>query len=146
MGEINYDRLRAAINELQERYNYFEEVRSNPSAHEAALLQAVNNSVAYRFAICFERLWRHIRKYLQLEAVEAPKSPKAVFHQAHEAGTIDEWMLDRLLKYQKLRLSINCDYDPKREQAILDVAGDFIADAEDLYAIIAQPNYASAQA
>ena len=101
------------------------------------LREAVDESVIQRFEVCYDSLWKSLRRQL-IEGNGLPEvaaSPRAVFRLAGEIGVltspVEHWM-----EYVNLRIGTSRDYSSEKATAALLRMDDFIADAIDLYQTI----------
>ncbi len=128
---IDYEKFRLSLKRLEEQHaNY-----RNPDVARPALDQeGIAESVARRFRICHDCLWRVLKRYLieALGVADPPNSPKPVFRLAHQnhlfRAPVEQWLL-----YADRRNATAHDYDGEKAKASLDVMGGFIDDAVGLY-------------
>ena len=128
---IDYDKFRRSLKRLEEQYaNY-----RNPDVARPALDQeGIAESVARRFRICHDCLWKVLKRYLieVLGIPDPPNGPKPIFRLAHEnhlfRAPVEQWLL-----YANKRNDTAHDYDCEKAKASLDVMADFIDDAVGLY-------------
>ena len=152
---IEYDNVQRSLERLEEQYkNYRERDDSLPELTQ----EAIAESVIRRFKTCYDCLWKVLKRYLieELGLANASNSPKPVFKLAYEnklfAAPLEEW-----LRYADARVDTSHDYNlfknhsplegesarqgrspqPRRwgdkQQACLEIMGDFIDDAIGLY-------------
>ena len=128
---IDYDKLRRSLKDLEAQYENYR----NPAVHRSALDQkAVAESVIRRFEICYDCLWKVLKRYLidALGVSDPPSSPKPIFRLAHRnhllRASVEQWFL-----YADKRNDTAHDYDCEKAKASLDVIADFIGDAIGLY-------------
>ena len=98
------------------------------------MLEAVDESVIRRFGICYDTLWKSLRRHL-IDVAGLPEvaaSPRAVFRLAGEIETFDS-PVERWMEYANLRIGIGQDYGREKAAAALEGVDDFIADAIGLY-------------
>ena len=98
------------------------------------MLEAVDESVIRRFGICYDILWKSLRRHLIDVAglSEVMASPRAVFRLAGDLETLDS-PVERWIEYVNLRTGIGQDYSREKAAAALERVDDFIADAIGLY-------------
>ena len=123
-----YDKFRESLQGLKEQHaNYLADVQRSQLDSEA-----VAESVIHRFEICYDCLYKALRRHLidKLD-VSVSCSPGKIFRVADQHGLfrrpIDQW-----LTYVDRRIGTTHDYDCDKAQACLEVVPDFIEDAIDL--------------
>ena len=131
LTELDYGKLRQSLARLEEQYaNFCRPDISLPQLHE----EAVAESVVRRFKLCYDCLWKVLRRYLvhRIGLTDVPNGPKPVFRLAGQNSLfhapVDQWLM-----YAQTRIGASDDYDGSKTQAVLDVAADFVGDAIDLY-------------
>ena len=97
-------------------------------------LEAVDESVIQRFEICYDILWKSLRRHLMEVAglPEVAASPRAVFRLAGEIETLNS-PVEHWIEYVNLRIGTTHDYSREKAAAALERVDDFIADAIALY-------------
>ena len=91
-------------------------------------------SVIQRFEICYDTLWKVLRRHLveELGIVEIPNSPRPIFRIADEnrllAAGVEQWE-----PYIRARMDTTHDYDEEKAARAIGVMTDFIDDATRLY-------------
>ena len=96
--------------------------------------EAVAESVVQRFEICYETLWKTLRRYLQdeLGLAEVPSSPRPTLRIANDnfllASGFGQWDL-----YVDARIDTAHDYSSEEARRALAIVGDFMDDAIGLY-------------
>ena len=130
-GMIDYSKLRSSLKRLDaQNANYR---LGNPALSDLDR-EGVAESVTRRFKMCYDCLWKVLRRYLthELGIAETPNSPKPVFKLAHEndlfAAPIEQWF-----RYADARIGASHDYDGEKANVCLILAPDFIDDAIGLY-------------
>ena len=128
---IDYEKFRLSLKRLEEQHaNYRKPAVSRPELDQ----EGVAESVIQRFEICYDCLWKVLRRYLieVLGIPDPPGSPKPIFRLAHQnhlfRAPVDQWLL-----YAQRRNDTAHDYDGEKARAALDVMADFIDDAVGLY-------------
>ena len=134
MNNIDYEKLEKSLQELQEQYGSYATLDEQNLSEINQ--RAVKNSVIKCFEICYDTLWKSIKKNLAQEGLtaELPNSPKPIFRLAHQNQMIDQKTLSRLFDYAQIRGYTAHDYSIKKAIAALDKIGLFIEDAEKIYA------------
>lgn len=130
LPSIDYSKLRLSLQRLEEQYANF---RSTEVPRPQLDQEAVSESVIQHFKICYDCLWKVLRRYLidGLGIPDVPNSPKPIFRLAHQNNLfrlpIDQWLV-----YADRRIDTACDYDGEKAKACFEVVPDFIGDAKDL--------------
>ena len=111
--------------------------KSLPSELPQLLREAVDESVIQRFEVCYDSLWKALRRHLIEEQglPEVAASPRAVFRLAGEVGVMTS-PVERWMEYVNLRIGTAHDYSSEKAAAVLKRMDDFLADAMDLYQTI----------
>jgi nucleotidyltransferase substrate binding protein (TIGR01987 family) len=128
---IEYDKLQKALKHLEAQY---ENYRTLDESQPEIMQEAVVESVMQRFEVCWDCLWKVLKRYLEEEIglPEVPNGPNPVLRRANEnhllARPIEEWM-----KYAKARIDTSHDYSGEKAQDAVGLMGDFIDDAIGLY-------------
>ncbi len=131
---IEYDKLQKSLKHLQLQ---FENYRTFDSSQPKLLQEAVAESVIQRFEICYDCMWKVLKRYLieGLGIPEVPDSPKPVFRMAFEnnlfSAPIEQW-----LEFADARTSTANDYSGEEAKAALELMSGFISNAIDLYQTI----------
>ena len=129
---IDYDKFQKSLRHLElqfENYQHLDERDLTTLDREA-----IAESVIQRFEICYDTLWKHLKRYLVEEQgiPEVPNSPKPVFRLAREnqllANSIENWF-----RYADARVSTAHDYSGEKARDCLKLMADFIDDANGLY-------------
>lgn len=128
---IDYDKFKLSLKHLELQFaNYSTLDKNQPKIMQ----EAVAESVIQRFEVCFDCMWKVLKRYLHEEIglAELPNGPKPLFRIANENYLFKEgvkkWMV-----YANARNSTSHDYSGKKAQAALVLMGDFIGDAITLY-------------
>ena len=138
MSKVNYEKLENSLNELREQYGSYSTLDEQNLSDVNQ--RAVKNSVIKCFEICYDTLWKQIKKYLQDEngIVELRNSPVSIFRAAFENFLFDKDTHKRLVQYGKIRNDAAHDYSIEKAMAALGKVGDFIQDAEEIYQAMVQ--------
>lgn len=108
--------------------------KSSPSDLPQLMREAVDESVIQRFKVCYDVLWKSLRRHLiETEGLpDVAASPRPVFRLAGETGIlvspVEQWM-----EYVNLRIGTTHDYSNEKAAAALERVDDFIADAIGLF-------------
>ena len=133
MSEVDYEKLTQSLENLIEQHdNYLTLDDQNLSVVNQ---KAVKNSVIKCFEICYDTLWKHLKKYTQEKSglPNMPSSPLPIFRIAHENLIMDQEMQERLTSYNGLRGDTAHDYSMAKSKKALPIIGAFIQDATELY-------------
>ena len=128
---IEYGKLRLSLKRLEEQYGNHEHVAPERSDLDR---EGIGESVIHRFEVCYDCLWKVLRRYLteELGVAEISNSPKPVFRIAHEnhllASTVEHW-----LRYADARIDTSYDYDGEIALDYLALVRNFLDDAIGVY-------------
>ncbi len=130
---IDYDKFEKSLKHLQLQYDNYKTLddREDLGALEK---EAIAESVIQRFETCYDSLWKVLKRYLaeELGIADMPNSPKPVIQIAFEnklfVADVKQWV-----KYADARVDTAHDYSEKKALSTLQLMGDFIDDAIDLY-------------
>lgn len=128
---IDYTKFRLALKCLEEQCENHR--KADPVLPEF-IHEALAESVMHRFKICYDCLWRILKRYLS-EAPDYPgpsNSPKHLFRVAHENDLLSS-PLEQWLQYADVRISVSHDCDGTKAKGCLAWMPDFIGDAIVLY-------------
>ena len=138
MNKADYEKLKKSLDELKEQYESF--LTLDEQGLSEVNQRAVKNSVIKCFEICYDTLWKHIKKYLQEQngLVELKNSPIPLFRDAHENLLFDKEIHKRLVHYNKIRNDAAHNYSIEKAMAALDKIEDFIQDTVEIYGAMIQ--------
>ncbi len=130
---IDYDKFTKSLKHLELQ---FENYLNSDTREDLTELdrEAIKESVIQRFEICYDSLWKHLKRYLieELGIPEVPNSPKPIFRMAFEnklfVSPLEQW-----LRYADARIDISHDYSGKKAEECLALMKDFIDDAIGLH-------------
>ena len=126
---IDYDKFRMSLKQLEVQH---ENSRTLEAPMPELILEAVAESVVKRFEICYDCLWKVLKRYLLEELGLADNSPKPIFRVAYEnelfVAPLEQW-----LRYAEARTNTAHDYNNEKAQDCLEVMPEFIEDAIGLY-------------
>ena len=96
--------------------------------------EGIDESVIRRFEICYDVLWKTLRRYLiqEMGLADAPPSPRGVFRSAGQAELLES-PVERWLEYVNFRIGTAHDYSGEKAREALARVDDFIADSISLY-------------
>jgi len=139
---VDYDKLKKSLVHLEKQYaNYLSiNKRENLSVLDK---EGISESVVQRFETCYDTLWKHLKKYLEIESglPDVPNSPKPVLRLAYENHIIDN--IEKWLDYANVRVGTAHDYSEDKLNEALDKTGSFIKDAILLYESISKETWIS---
>ena len=127
---LDYGSLRRSLKNLELQNNN----RKNlPCDLSQLLREAVDESVIQRFEVCYDVLWKSLRRHLMESGglPDVPASPRPVFRLAGETGVLVS-AVERWMEYVNLRIGTVHDYGSEKAAALARMDG-FIADAICLY-------------
>lgn len=130
---IDYEKFQKSLQHLSAQHENHRVAQTRPEL-AAIDREAIAESVIQRFEVCYDTLWKTLKRHLaeELGLADAPNSPKPVFRLAGQnrllPSPVEQW-----LAYADARTSTAHDYSGKKAQATLALMGDFIADATRLY-------------
>jgi nucleotidyltransferase substrate binding protein (TIGR01987 family) len=130
---IDYGKFQKALKHLEVQNQNYQGLEDRPSIEELDR-EAIAESVIQRFEVCYDCLWKVLRRYLleDLGVPEVESSPKKIFRVANEnklfAAPIEQW-----LRYADARVGTSHDYSEGKAQEALDLMEDFIDDAIGIY-------------
>lgn len=133
---IDYEKFERSLKNLEIQYNNYLTVDQKKYLLEIDK-EAIAESVIQRFEICYDTLWKVLKRYLseELGIPELPNSPKPIFRIAAENKlfTSDEsqWIL-----YADARTGTAHDYSGEKAENALALMKAFIEDAIDLYIVM----------
>ena len=128
---IEYDKFQKSLKHLELQFDNY---RTLDKTQPELMQEAVAESVIQRFEICYDCMWKVLKRYLleELGIPEIPNSPKPIFHLANEnnlfASAISEW-----LNYADARIGTSHDYSGEKAENALKLMEGFIDDAIALY-------------
>lgn len=129
-----YEHFRERLKNLEAQYeNYTTLSEDTPEL----IRQGISESTTRRFELCWECLWKALRRYLLEETglADAPNTPRGVFRMAGESELfpfhVETWM-----QYLEVRQRTTHDYSGEGAQAALEIMADFIRDATNLYRVM----------
>ncbi|WP_423924667.1 HI0074 family nucleotidyltransferase substrate-binding subunit [Candidatus Palauibacter sp.] len=128
---IEYDKFRLSLKRLEEQLENYR--HGNPALSDLDR-EGIAESVIQRFEICYDCLWKVLKRYLRqdLGIADPPNSPKPVLRLGYEndlfSAPLEQW-----LRYADARTDTSHDYDGEKAQACLALVPDFVDDAIGLY-------------
>ena len=136
---IEYNNFQKSLKNLEAQ---FENYRTLDDNLPKIIQEAVAESVIQRFEICWDCLWKLLKRHLQEEIglPTVPNGPNPVLRLANEnqllPGSVEQW-----LRYGKARVATAHDYSGKKANDALNIMGSFIDDAIRLYQALSGKNW-----
>ena len=129
---IDYGKFVKSLKHLEAQLENYQNSAHRPELWDIDR-EAIAESVIQRFEICYDCLWKALKRYLNeyLGIPELPNSPKPLFRIAFEnqlLPTIEEWLI-----YADARTSTSHDYSDEKAQATIHTASVFAQNAAVLY-------------
>ena len=128
---IDYENFRKSLKNLELQHdNYMHLGEGFPQLIE----EAVAESVIQRFEICYDSLWKVLKRYLreELGIPDVPNSPNGIFRLANEnyllVSGFEQWA-----KYMRARIDTTHTYSEANAAQALRLMDNFIEDAIELY-------------
>ncbi len=133
---INYGKFKLSLKRLEEQHDNYQ---SLDEALPELILEGIAESVIQRFEICYDCLWKVLKRYLhdELGIAEVPNSPKPLIRLAHENSLFSSPLKD-WLEYAEARINTSHDYDGEKAKDCLALMSAFIDDAISLYKTITE--------
>lgn len=128
---IDYGNFSKALKHLELQYENYENLDDElPELTQ----EGVSESVIHRFEICYDTMWKVLKRYLQegLGLPDVPNSPNPILKIANE-NKLFTTPLEQWLKYASARIDTSHDYSEEKAQGCLEIVDDFIDDAIGLY-------------
>ena len=99
--------------------------------------EGIDESVIQRFEVCYDALWKTLRRYLidEMGFATLSGSPRAILRTAGENELLNS-PVERWMEYIDLRIGTAHDYSGEKAAAALARVDEFIADAIGLYEVI----------
>jgi hypothetical protein len=136
---LDFSQFKLAAQNLQKQYANF--CSLEPGLPEI-MQEAVKESIVQRFEVCYDILWKILRKYLikNLKLAEVPSSPSPVFRIAGENKLLPS-KVEKWLVYAELRTETTHEYGAEILQKAINEMGNFIEDAIKLYEKISEEKW-----
>ena len=130
---IDYEKFQKSLKHLDEQYKNYLTLDEKEYLTEIDK-EGIAESVIQRFETCYDSLWKVLKRYLneELGLPEVPNSPWPLFQIGAEnqlfTSDVMQWK-----KYVDARIGTSHDYSGEKAEKALELMGDFIGDAIDLY-------------
>ena len=129
----DYTNFRKSLMNLQARHR---DLLALPADASPETIELYRESLIQRFEVCYDQLWKALRRYLITELDTQPSSiPVRILRLAGEAGIMVGSPV-RWRDYIKARNNTTHTYDEELTLAALDLMPSFINDATELYEAI----------
>lgn len=128
---IDYDNFRRALRNLELQNANRKQL---PLDLPSLIHEGIDESVIQRFEICYDTLWKTLRRHLMEEMgfPSVSSSPRAIIRLAGDNGLlgspVEHWM-----EYINLRIGTAHDYSGEKARAALERIDEFISDATNLF-------------
>ncbi len=128
---IDYSNFKRSLKNLEMQHEHL--LHLSPD-YPSFVHEAMAESVIQRFEVCYDALWKVLRRHLieALGIAEIPNSPRPIFRIADEnrllAAGAEQWEL-----YVRTRIDTTHDYDEEKAARAIGVTTEFINDAISLY-------------
>lgn len=128
---INFEKFHKSLKHLQLQ---FENLQTLDHHLPALMIEAVNESVIQRFEVCYDCMWKVLKRYLVevLGIPEVPNSPKPLFRLSFENNLLGS-DVERWLTYADARVGTSHDYSGEKAVEALSIMSSFIDDCIGLY-------------
>ena len=136
---IEYNNFQKSLKNLEAQFENYKTLDDNLPK---IIQEAVAESVIQRFEICWDCLWKLLKRHLQEEIglPAVPNGPNPVLRLANEnqllPGSVEQW-----LRYGKARVATAHDYSGKKANDALNIMNRFIDDAIRLYQTLSGKNW-----
>jgi nucleotidyltransferase substrate binding protein (TIGR01987 family) len=129
---IDYGKFEKSLRHLEAQLRNFQSLAQRLELNDIDR-EAIAESVIQRFEICYDCLWKVLKRYLNknLGIPELPNSPKPLFRLAFENQLFPA--IERWLVYADARVDTSHDYSGEKAQTTIDTAFAFAGDAAALY-------------
>jgi len=130
---IDYAKFQKSLKHLELQYANYQSAQARPELSQIDR-EAITESVIQRFEVCYDTLWKDLKRYLieEIGLADVPNSPKPILKLAGQndlfASPVEVW-----LKYADARTNTAHDYSGEKAGETLLIVGDFIQDAIGLY-------------
>lgn len=126
---IDYSRLIKSLKHLEAQHNNYLTIGSRT---DLGVLEkeAIKESVIQRFEICYDTLWKTLKRYLveELGVPDTPNSPKPIFRIAAENKLLHS-NVERWLRYADARTLTSHNYSEEKAEEAIALMRSYIPDA-----------------
>ena len=129
---IDYEKFEKSLKHLEVQLENYRDVSNRPELKDIDR-EAITESVIQRFEICYDCLWKVLKRYLieNMGIPEIPNSPKPLFRIAFENRLFLN--IERWLEYAEARVDTSHDYSEEKALKTINNTFIFIKDAAELY-------------
>ncbi len=128
---IDYGNFSKALKNLELQYENYENLDDElPELTQ----EGVSESVIHRFEICYDTMWKILKRYLQEELglADVPNSPRPILQLADSNNLLSS-PYSQWNQYIDARIGTTHDYSEEKAKKALGIVGNFIDDAIGLY-------------
>ena len=128
---VDYSNFQRTLKNLEVQHNHLLHLSSE---YPLFVHEGMAESVIQRFEICYDTLWKVLRRYLidALGLPDVPNSPRPIFRIADQNNLLaadgEQWE-----HYVQTRIDTTHDYDQVKAENAIELMPEFIADAVGLY-------------
>lgn len=128
---IDYSNLKKSLKNLETQHEHLLHLAPE---YPPFVQEGMVESVIQRFEICYDALWKVLKRYLTeaLGIADVANSPRPIFRLADEnqllAAGGEQWEI-----YVQTRIDTTHGYNREKAENAIDVVPAFISDAVDLY-------------
>ena len=136
---IDYGNFKISLKNLEEQLGHYNSMDDNwPSWNRDGIAE----SVIQRFEVCWECLWKVLKRYLEEEIglAEDIGGPKPVIRAAAKAGLLPS-PTEKWFDYNQARNNTSHDYSGQKATDTLASVCDFVDDAIELYKTMAKEDW-----
>lgn len=129
---IDYGKFEKSLNHLKAQLHNYRNIQDRQELAEIDK-EAIAESVIQRFEVCYDCLWKVLKRYLyeEMGIPDLPNSPKPLFRIAFENRlftAIEQWLI-----YADARVETSHDYSGEKAKETINCAFSFEKDAAELY-------------
>ena len=133
---IDFEKLQKSLKHLETQHVNYLGMENRHSLTDLDR-EAIAESVIQRFETCYDTLWKDLKRYLieEMGLAEVPNSPKPILKLAGQNSLLPS-LVEKWLKYADARTGTAHDYSGEKAEEALQLIGDFLQDASNLYQTI----------
>ena len=128
---IDYENFSKSLKNLELQYDNYENLDDElPELTK----EGVAESTIHRFEICYDTMWKVLKRYLQevLGLANVPNSPIPILRLADSNNLLSS-PFPQWEQYVRARIDTTHDYSGEKAEKALGIVGNFIDDAIGLY-------------
>ena len=128
---IDYGNFSKALKNLELQYDNYKNLDDELPE---LMKEGVAESTIHRFEICYDTMWKVLKRYLQevLGLADIPNSPIPILRLA-DSNNLLSAPLPQWEQYVRARIDTTHDYSGEKAKKALGIVGNFIDDAIGLY-------------